>query len=538
MTGMRSLPVLLLVAVGAAACASAPIRKQDQSLLAQADARVLEGCYDCLIEARTIYARLAVGKARPLIVGRLFEAEVLIALREKELALDSTGTVTRARALVPELPPAMEAARVLAVVDGVPPDNYGTPRHELQDFRRTRAPFVAGLAAEIAWLTAAPLAVHFRLYLALSADCSYRTQTPTTRGPRAREPRIPIPPEAPPLVKYRNATCGEFGEALEAVRTSVPAFVETSYFLGRSAIAMLQQRGDLRRTRTLVDEAYKRFPQSPAVTYLTGSFNQLAGDCRAALGYYDETIALKTRHEDALLGRTMCLSFLKRTDEAIAAATHMIELKTDNVIEAFYWRAWNHHFRQALPPARTDIDRAKTMGSNPRIHTLAGVIEHDQDDLDPADHDLRIALGMSGGDRNCTAMWYLGLVMMKREQWVRSAQSFEQGAACYELNVKETLDGLEKIKANPDLDPEFRAQQIAGFEAALIEDRRQYHAAAFNAANHYARGGNLDKARTLIEIAARDPSLASRVEELRKILRIGKERVVTDALAAALTDVR
>lgn len=40
---------VLVVSLG---CASAPIKKQDVPALAQADARVLEGCYDCLLEAR------------------------------------------------------------------------------------------------------------------------------------------------------------------------------------------------------------------------------------------------------------------------------------------------------------------------------------------------------------------------------------------------------------------------------------------------------------------------------------------------------
>ena len=35
-----------------AACASQPIKKADLVLLDQADARVLEGCYDCLIDAQ------------------------------------------------------------------------------------------------------------------------------------------------------------------------------------------------------------------------------------------------------------------------------------------------------------------------------------------------------------------------------------------------------------------------------------------------------------------------------------------------------
>ncbi len=49
---------------------------------------MLQGCYDCLLEARATYARVGVGKARPLVIARLFETDLLITLREKELALD------------------------------------------------------------------------------------------------------------------------------------------------------------------------------------------------------------------------------------------------------------------------------------------------------------------------------------------------------------------------------------------------------------------------------------------------------------------
>src|SRR5215217_7608723 len=40
-------------------CASARIRKANALALAAADTRVLEGCYDCLQEARVTYARVA-----------------------------------------------------------------------------------------------------------------------------------------------------------------------------------------------------------------------------------------------------------------------------------------------------------------------------------------------------------------------------------------------------------------------------------------------------------------------------------------------
>jgi hypothetical protein len=56
---------------------------------------VLEGCYDCLLDTRGIYARLAQSNDRKTAasaVARLFETDVLLALREKELALDSSPT--------------------------------------------------------------------------------------------------------------------------------------------------------------------------------------------------------------------------------------------------------------------------------------------------------------------------------------------------------------------------------------------------------------------------------------------------------------
>src|SRR4051794_28788117 len=63
-------------------CASARIRKANALALAAADTRVLEGCYDCLQDARATYARVASDKhtKKPApIIARLFETNVLLA---------------------------------------------------------------------------------------------------------------------------------------------------------------------------------------------------------------------------------------------------------------------------------------------------------------------------------------------------------------------------------------------------------------------------------------------------------------------------
>src|SRR4051812_19019984 len=111
-------------------CASARIRKANALALAAADTRVLEGCYDCLQDARATYARVAGGKhtKQPApVIARLFETDVLLALREKELALDSRPSVDRARSIAPRLPASVEAKRVLDIADAVFPDDNGLP---------------------------------------------------------------------------------------------------------------------------------------------------------------------------------------------------------------------------------------------------------------------------------------------------------------------------------------------------------------------------------------------------------------------------
>lgn len=500
------------------ACASAPIKKPDQVALDQADALVRQGCYDCLLEARTAYSRVAVGKARPLVIGRLFEVELLLSLREKELAMDHQPALDRARALAAELPPALEPLRYVAIADAVPPDDMGSPRSEDTAFRRARSAFVPRINDEIAWLQTAALGAPFRQYLSHAIDCMYLTRG---RG-QGQMPRVAVRrdvlPETPPLVAYRIGIC-DFPkrEILEKVRAAEPRFVDTAFFLARLEVNAAAQNGK-GRPREPLTEAYARFARSPSVTYLFGNYNQWGGDCLEALRFYDETLALKPVHENALLGRTVCLSYLKRTNEAIAAATHMIEVKPFNIDEAYYWRAWNHHLLTDLPSARRDIDVAKARASNVRIHTLAGIIEHDQDDLDIAERDLIDAKRGAEGAQNCTAPWYLGLVEMKRTRWTESGTHFEDAMRCYERSIADSEKSIVALEANPDLDPIFRMRQISNFRAQIDSDRSQQYAAAFNAANHYARGGQIPKARVLIEVAARDPGLAERIAALRKMI--------------------
>jgi tetratricopeptide (TPR) repeat protein len=401
-------------------------------------------------------------------------------------------------------------------------------------FRRAQTQYIATIDNEIAWMLgpeadATSVERPVRQYLALSLDCSYfRRGRPAAQGPQAGLAGVPqaprqvvieqIPRDAPPLLLYRVGICMDLKRPqLESVRKQEPRWFEAAYFLARIDIARANETG-APSARQLIAEAYEHFPKSPAVTYLAGNYNQLIGDCKEGLRYYDETVALQSLHDNALLGRTVCLAFLKRFDESVAAASRMILIPTSNLSDAYYWRAWVQHHLKNLGEARADIDMAKKIVSNNAIHRLAGIIEHDQDDLLAADKDLTSAKAMTDGQYDCVSRWYLGLNDMKRERWTVSAAHFEDAMNCYERAALFAEQALAKMEAMKDIDPDFKARQIEGFKAAIKEDRAQQYASAFNAANHYMRGGEAPKAKPLLDIAAKDEALGPRVAELRKIL--------------------
>ena len=504
-------PVIAL-AVG---CASAPIRKPDLAALDEADRLVLQGCYDCFLDAQRTYLRLAVGKARPIVIDRLFEVTLLMALRERELALDASASIAAARALARELPAALDAERYVALVEAVPPDDTGTPRRALSDFRAGRRGFVRTLDAELSALAAAPLRPAVRAYLALALDCGYLTRA---GGEGPREPRE-APPGAPPLIVFRAAICGMPSQpTLYRLRQNDARFVEASVFLARFDLAVAEQNGP-GRARERLAEGLARFPESPLVTYLSGNFFRFVAECDAAVAAYDRTVALADGHEQARLGRVMCLSYLKMHDEAIRGATAMIDRRLDYLADAYYWRAWNHRERSDLTPARADIEHAKQLGTTSEILTLAGMIEHDQDALDPAERDLRAAQGLPNGELNCTAWWYLGLVDRKRPNALAAGRHFEEAMGCYLRTAAYTRAKLAAFRARSDLDPAWRAAQASRLETVVAECMTQHHAAALHAATLFATANDLAAARRLVEIAAADPALAEPVARLREWLR-------------------
>jgi len=508
--GHRCLLVAFVVTLGA--CSSAPINKSSTVDLAKADALVAQGCYDCLSEARDIYAKVAVGKARPLVLPRLFETIVLLGLREKELALNPARRFADAKALIPELPPTYTGADYLEIATTVLPDGPGTPGRELAEFKRPDTKQVETWKASLltgeggAW---------FRQYLSSGLDCivSPRRNTGGTSATVAAGAAQSSGTE-PPLVVYRRAMCPRVDRVMLGGMVEADSkFVEAGILAFRTPSTRPTGK-EIGEARKWLTAGFTKWPESTSVTFALGALNQTVGDCKAALSFYDKTLALKSLHEEAHFGRLVCLSYLRQHAPAITEATGMIAAK-NNEGEATYWRAWNKRELGQLPDARVDSDRMKSILYHDRAMLLAGQIEYDLDDLDVAEKDLKAAVKLN--PNQCVAPWYLGLVNLKRQAWTPTAEAFVDAMDCYRFAVafdREKLSEMQKA----DVDEDFRASQIATFEAAIKADSSQMSASAFNAAVNYARANNREKALEYCDQAAKDPDRAQQAADLRALI--------------------
>ena len=510
------------VGLTSAGCASARIKKANALALAAADSKVLEGCYDCLQDARRTYERLASGKSSkssPGIVARLFETDVLIALREKELGLDARAAMDRARALAPRVPATFEPNRVLALADHSLPDGNAYPLKVTEALRHNHKPFVDKLDGELVWIEQAPLTPAVRRYIALAVDCSYPDrykQRGDTTNPLERRREVPI--NAPPLVAYRAANCAKADTlALKRVLAAVPQFDEAAYALGNAVVwASGETGGD--DARKYYASAYARFPRAAGVTFMSGWLNLNIGDCSEAIRYYAETVAMQPEHDRAILQTAICQSNLHEDSAAIATATRFVALETPDIAQGYYWRAISRLRRRELEMARSDIELAKARSRGAEILTAAGIIEFEQSDFVVAETDLRGARAAPKGDENCNAGFYLGAVLTKREAWAEAAASYDSAMVCYDDKANLIAAKIEEVRRSRRGSAEFRAKRIASLESDLADRRRRNQTSAFNAASMNARLGNFARAEELLTIAAQSPDLTDQISKLREQL--------------------
>jgi len=425
----------------------------------------------------------------------------------------------RIRSLARRVPATFDARRVIALADHALPDGNAYPLKATEALLRSNKPFVDKLDTELAWIEQAPLTPAVRKYIAIAVDCSYPDRSRDhgdTTNPLERRREVPI--NAPPLLAYRAANCAKSDTlGLKRVLTAVPQFDEAAYALGNVVVWFSGETGG-DDARKYYASAYARFPHAAGVTFMSGWLDLNVADCREAIRYFDETVAMQPEHERAILQKAICQSTLHEDSAAIATATRFIALETPDIATGYYWRAISRLRRKELEMARSDIELAKARSRGAEVLTAAGVIEFEQTDFTMAETDLRGARAAPKGDENCNAGFYLGSVLTKRQAWAGAAASYDSAMVCYEDKANLIAAKIEQVRESTRGSAEFRAKRITSLESDLADRRKRNQTSAFDAASMNALLGNFARAAELLTVAAQSPDLAEQVEKLREQL--------------------
>jgi tetratricopeptide (TPR) repeat protein len=382
--------------------------------------------------------------------------------------------MTRIRTLAGE---DAERTQYVEMVAAVPPDPLRGLRDDLLVETEVRRRIEARLASVASWYDALQTGSHsevFRRYLELTLICSVERVSP--RANERFDALVPRLPDAP-LLTYRLGLCADrYRAQLQAVQTAVPEFVDADYALGRYALRD-PEKPDQDAALRLFRSAAAAFPTSTSIPTTIGNLYQAWEDWANALVAFDQALALLPSHPDAMLGRVISLSNLDRHDEAIAAATRLIDAGRWHLGQAFYWRAWNHFSTGNNQAARSDADRTRTLMVNPAVFVLSGMIEWRFLRREPAEVEFQEALTMDFGQ--CEAAFYLGGVRYELRRLPESLAAMKQALQCYDLALAVRRKLLAESLAKA-VTLEARARETARHERAIasVQKRREEALAA------------------------------------------------------------
>jgi len=508
---MRYLSLALIAAV--AACAPKGPSPQLLAEMAKAEALQSQGCYACLKESLAIFERLGQAKVQPAgLAEKAFDTALLIAVREKELGIPADDSMAAARKrVVASRQPVLDAAElIIGDSTGLDPEMRsfvtGRNRPAVEPENPKRRALDAFAQTD---LTAK--------YVALAVDCEQQKLIESVDMKA-----LTAAYSGSPLMQFRLATCPRpAGPNIAAIRENDPRWVDTVYWEGRrEMVASLGNAIDLSKVIGLYGQGREGFPSSTMLAMAWSNANLSAEEFAAALSGFDDVIKRYPTHRDALNGRMQSLSYLMRHDEAIAAATRLLDLGTWHIPDANYWRAWNRYQIKEYDSAWTDVENAIKGVSNSRVYMLAGLIAYARKQLQTAVDRFDTAFAADAGA--CDAVWMSGLVSIDMDELAIAAPKFARSMTCF----TSAASGLRQARAQLDQMIQKRGSPATARDQRNL-DRLQRDAdtaelksaqSAFNGSQCYARTGNKGLALNLIDVAIAHPGMSEKATALKALI--------------------
>jgi len=424
------------------------------------EALIERGCFRCLTQA------LERAKERRL-PQLVFEAAALLTLRANELGMPKQQWLTQAREVAEN-----DSTRTLYLdmVAVVPADPLSGQRDDLllETQGRKRAQSLLPMWREALHTGGGSSA--FRQYLELTLVC--QVDTSRERVEEIDKLVAAVPDVA--LLRYRAGICnGRFVReniaSLTAVQNADAEFVDADYPLGRYLLENTEsanQEEALRRFQS----AAAAFPTSVSIALSIGNLYQSWEEWASALAAFDATLTIMPTHPDAQLGRTISLSQLVRHQDAIDAATRLIDSGRWHLGQAFYWRAWNHYNLNENDRARADADRTRTLMVNSAVFLLSGLIEWKAPRLLSAEKEFEQSVAMDFGQ--CLGALYLGGVRTEQSKDVEAMSALQQARQCYDLSIAVHRAAIETINRGSGT-PASKARSVAREERLIADAERR-----------------------------------------------------------------
>jgi tetratricopeptide (TPR) repeat protein len=485
--------------------------------LAGAHALTRQGCYRCLQDALAIYERVAARAQPPGDALRgAFAVAVLLVVRARELGLPHDIPLAAARAWAAKL----ESAGATTVTAALSPAAYlealplitgersglmPEDRERVNRERRSAWPANGDLPATRHVLSPAVATDVLAQYVALAIDCEDARARKSVHADEVRA-RYPYP-----LMHFRLGLCGIPELRLDSLRTTDPRWLDTLFFEGRQEMSRFPGI-DVARAADLFAQAHDAFPESHAITLALGQARNALEEHASAAALFESILETHPTHRDALLGRVLSLSYLRRHYDAIRTATRMIDLGTYHMGDAFYWRAWNRYQVHDLPSAWTDVESATKLMVNTAVYTLAGFVAYAQRDHDVAIDRLGRAYRLD--TTNCEAVWTEGLVHVDQQDWTQASARFVTAVGCFTADARSARDAIVQAQASTVAEAVKSRRVAAAQKRAASSDHRRAQS-AFNAASSFLRLGQKAEALGHVEVAAEHPLLKDKAAALR-----------------------
>lgn len=480
--------------------------------LAAAEAQVRAGCFDCLVSALQDYIALRsiASVADAAAIGEA-QSAALLAIRERELGLEDSGYLARAREVAVASPAVQQALGVLLDIADTLPVRGGasevSPDVELsrnQVAIRNRDAWTEQLRAR---------ANHDALsaYLWLAFNCAY---VPT--GQHAVEQwRATLPAwRETPLVVLKSSTCGINTDrsSLERLLDADPRFEEVHYFLSLG----FAFTGHIEAAMDHLLKAYAWRNRWPDVTNSLGGDYLALEEFERAVAFFDRTLAVVPRYPDALLNKAKALTYAGHFRESLDVIDQLLTLESALGGDAHYWRALNESQLDRNDDAWNDIELAAKQLVNAEVPKLAGVIAYHRKQLDVSRGRFEEARQRNRND--CETGFYLGVVLGEQAAWARTADVLVETVSCFE-NAEATLNAeIADLQAltQPSV---HQTRQIKKREQEIASNRRMIITSWYNTAVSYFILSRKDDAREFAEKVALDEQFGERARELLARLR-------------------